>query len=213
MARKKYNEENPKPKTKRTHTKAVRLLAKRAATKSSLSSNCIPKAVELTEGGLQTDYTQRKLPHDMFKEARLAYLKLKYRTTNKRAKRKAPYWFLTSGRCYNIEERQLKWGAETREWRVDSEIKKFNSSYVIPKFTREQYIIGACKHACKKWEKTHPMPQKEIDGTRNAFYETEKAEWTRARADIHNKKLFSFKNRPAKLIPILEKQGYFQNAA
>lgn len=131
------------------------------------------------------------------RDARKQYLKEKFKG---KKKSKTPWYYLTKGKCYNYETRKKSWGDMTAYFRVPSETKFFHDKYVIHKLTRAAYIMGSVQHTVAKWEKTHPRPQKTIEGTSNAFFDAEYADWMDERSKLWNATLLSFKNRPKKLL-------------
>lgn len=208
MARKQYMTGAAMPIVKnRTHHKAVRLLAKCIATLDAMSLCPIPTCtaklvkVEYEDGttamvnpdikpnGNGSKVGPASSEYIELRESRKKYLREHYRT---RTRSKTPWYMLTSGKCWN------------NGTRTTSETGMYN--YTIPKFSREQYIVGLAKAECENWEKTHPMPLKEIDGTKNAFYQTEYSQWVNDRANVWETKMCSIKNKPKNFLNNLLKQ-------
>lgn len=213
MARKKYNSENPiAKKENRTHHKAVHLLAKRAATLAAIALCCIPtctaKLVEVEyEDGTTTMVNPDIKPngngrkvgpassaYTEIRDARKKYLREHYRT---RTRSKTPWYMLTSGKCWNYEAQLNKESLDSDTNRMCklSEQGEFHNKYKIPKFTREQYIIGTVRDRVRQWEIQHPAPQKMIDGTKNAFYDQEHSQWIEERGTVWNKEVDKVQSR------------------
>lgn len=183
-------------KNNRTHVKAVRLLAKRAATLKANLHCCIPTCTnkpEIDDSGNGSKVGPAPSEYTTLRDTRKKYLREHYRT---RTRSKTPWYMLTSGKCWN------------NGTRVSSEIHEITKKYKIPKFSREQYCIGIAKDACQQWQKTHPIPQKEIGGTKNAFYQTEYSAWVEERAQVWDKRLHKIKNLPKKVSTNFLKQTH-----
>ena len=190
---------------------AVKMKAKRAKKLAAALHCCIPatvvKTVEMMRDSGTTYIVNPDINPDTgngkkwtpdatyrpVRDDRKEYLRNHYK--NKR-KSKRPWYYLTTGKCYNYETRKKSWGDHTDFFRVPSETKKFADKYVIKRFNRAMYTIGVVRDAVKQWERRNPMPKEEIEGTKNAFYAAEYSDWMNRRADIWNKKLLSIKNRP-----------------
>ena len=85
-------------KKKRIHVKAVRMKKKTLKKLNDQKHCCIPEYIKAP-----TEDVEYKCPFIDIKKARIAYLKTHYRA---KKKRNAPWYMLTSGKCYNYEERQ-----------------------------------------------------------------------------------------------------------
>lgn len=69
-------------------------------------------------------------------------------------------------------------------------------TYTIPKFSREQYIIGFAKAGIAEWEKQNPKPEKTLNGTKNAFYRQEYTKWAEERLKVYEDRMARIKNKP-----------------
>lgn len=95
---------------------------------------------------------------------------------------KKPWWYLTSGKCFNSEERKTQFGTCTKTWKVQSEASELYAKTIRHKMTREDYIEACIKHKLDKWKKTHPEPQKD-----DLFYKQEHPKWVADYETIHDK--------------------------
>lgn len=231
MARKKYNSENPiAKKQNRTHNKAVRLLAKRAATLAAIMLCCIPKTVAKVETVEYEDGTTHVVNLDIkpngngsrvgpahseyikLHNERKNYLREHYRT---RTRSKTPWYMLTSGKCWNYKTQESLDSKDCYKRKL-SEQGEFHNKYKIPKFSKEQYTLGVVRDTVKQWEKTNPMPQETIKGTKNAFYAQEYSKWIEERGKVWNTRLMKIEDRPKELLtPYLKQIGatHLLNAA
>lgn len=211
MARKRYNAENPKPASKHTHTKAVRMIARR--TKKHTFKCCIPSTVVKTIEVEYEDGTKQLVNPDIkpngngsnvgpassaytdIRDARKKYLREQYRT---RTRSKTPWYMLTSGKCWNFETQQESVDSDACYTRKLSEQGYFHNKTLIPKFTREQYVLDSVKHIASKWDSMHPEPQEYINGTKNAFYDQEHSQWIEERGKLWDTTLIRLRDKYTK---------------
>lgn len=95
------------------------------------------------------------------KKARIDYLNKHF----SKRKKNRPWYMLTTGKCWNYEERKLSWGTETKKWRVPSEIATLNNRLPVTKAT-EQLLI---EHKMSRWDKRHPKPCEDNDLFKEEF--------------------------------------------
>lgn len=131
-------------------------------------------------------------PYQELRDARKKELHRHSRTPTGHIRLKTPWYMLTRGKIYKFDD--------TAWLKVESESTRLHNKTIKKKFTHEQLIVGMVQNKVKDWEKTNPEPLKEINGTKNAFYETEHREWINERCKIWNKSLSGIKNRPEKLM-------------
>lgn len=184
-------------KNNRTHVKAVRLLAKRAATLKANLHCCIPTCInkpEIDDSGNGSKVGPASSEYIALRDTRKKYLREHYRT---RTRSKTPWYMLTSGKCWNYETQLNKesLGSNTNRVRKLSEQGEFHKKYKVPKFTQEQYVIGTVRDRMKQWEIKHPTPQKMIVGTKNAFYDQEHSQWIEDRSTVWNKEIDKIQSR------------------
>lgn len=75
------------------------------------------------------------------------------------AKRKTPWYMLTSGKQFNYEERKETWGTILDYFRVDSEMKELEKKNSIPRGVRGECKLELyTKHKLNKWIKRNPKP-------------------------------------------------------
>lgn len=95
------------------------------------------------------------------KKARIDYLNQHF----SKRKKNRPWYMLTTGKCWNYEERKLSWGTETKKWKVPSEIATLNNKFTVTKAT-EQLLI---EHKMNRWDKRHPRPCEDDDLFKEEF--------------------------------------------
>ena len=140
------------------------------------TNSCIPKKVDnpnITineEGKPVLNYNLDALkPYREMKERWQMWNKKHYRG-KKHSKRNKPWYMMTTGRCYNYEERPLgENGKQTAYFRVKSEAGQFHDRYIIPKMTRTRYNELLVEAKLKDWEKKHPRPIPKDDAQKDLF--------------------------------------------
>lgn len=196
MARKQYTIETTAKKAKPANFGSKRAKHKAELILQRNKHNCIPKVenapIVYADG---MGEWERFTGYDEQKKKRIEYLKTHY-GGGKHYKRKKPWYFLTSGKQSNYEERTKSWGHMTAVFRVKSEAGIAFDKTVRRKRTHEDYIKDVLKDHLRKWEMKHPEPQQTIDGTINAFYEEEISKWKADREDAWNAKQISMKEKP-----------------
>lgn len=80
-------------------------------------------------------------------------------------KKNRPWYMLTTGKCWNYEERKTSWGTETKKWKVKSEIATLNERFVVSK-AKEELLI---EHKMDRWMKRHPKPCEDNDLFKEEF--------------------------------------------
>lgn len=185
---------------------AIKLKAKKAKILAANLHCNIPKARPRKHTGIfdhhgdELDFTLDALKsYRELKAARKEELKKFSDSPARRTRSKTP-WYMLSKAKYHYETHKESWGDNTQWFKVESESTRLHNKTIKKKFTHEQLIVGMVQNKVKDWEKTNPEPLKEINGTKNAFYDTEHREWMNERCKIWNKSLFSIKNRPEKLM-------------
>lgn len=106
------------------------------------------------EHNMQPNISEHIVNYRKQKDERLAYLKKKYvkRPNN-------PWYMLTSGKCYNYEERKMSWGVKVDVFRVKSE----TATLEVVKTKRKrlyhtEMMEGLVQHKMKKWDIRNPRP-------------------------------------------------------
>lgn len=170
---------------------AIRMKKKQAKKLAELKHCCIPSTVVKTETVEYEDGSIQVVNPDIksngngtfgkageyykeIKAKRVKYLDASYSgktVKGHKKRRKQPWYMLTSGKCYNYEERHASFGAHTKCYRVKSEQKIFHDLYTIPKFTKEELTIRLLRARMKAWELKNPMPPKDM------FYWQEMKPW------------------------------------
>lgn len=139
------------------------------------NNSCIPKKVDnpnITinkDGKKVLDYNLDLLtPYREVKEKYVKYNKEHY-SGKKNSIRKIPWYTMTSGKCFNYEEREEPFGKATKYYRIPSEAKIFTDKTTIPKMTHEKYKELLVDAKLKDWEKKHPRPIPKDDAQRDLF--------------------------------------------
>lgn len=95
------------------------------------------------------------------KKSRIEYLNKHFSKRNK----KRQWYMLTTGKCWNYEERETSWGTEIKKWKVPSESATLNNKFTVTKAT-EQLLL---EHKMNRWVKRHPQPCKDNDLFKEEF--------------------------------------------
>lgn len=178
---------------------AVRMKQKRAKKLAANLYRCIPAQIKRTHTGVfdhhgdELDFTLELLnDYRKIKSERLKELKDKYGKGSQRNPKhdKRPWYYLTKGVQYNYREKKYSSCTVISWFRRISEQGLAHKDTIFNKMTPKDFVLTNTKLEIKRWERSHPEPQKEIDGTKNAFYETEHKEWVENRSKIWNETLF-----------------------
>lgn len=190
------------------HHPAIKMKAKAAKKLAELKHCCIPKTVVKTEVIEHEDGASSIVNPDIkpngngkfgkegsyykeLKAKRVAYLKSnysgKFRKSGHRIRRKQPWYMLTSGKCYNYEERKTSYGAATMCFRIKSESQKLYERTLIPRFTREELIIRLLSAKLKDWEDKNKRPIPENDIQQHMFKEYSMKLWETAKEEAEKK--------------------------
>jgi hypothetical protein len=86
------------------------------------------------------------------------------------AKRKQPWYMITTGKQYNYEERTMPYGQCVDYFRVRSEAARFNQR--TGKLTRSQFLDRLIQAKVDDWERKNPKPIKQ-DSTQKDLFENE----------------------------------------
>lgn len=184
---------------KKEKKRAIRLLIKRGRKIAANKHCCIPEPVKRKHTGIfdhngdELDFTLELLDnYRTVKANRIKELKDKYGKGSRRNPKhdKRPWYYLTKGVQYNFREKKYGSCTVTSWFRRMSEQGLAHIDTVFNKMTPKDFVLTNTRLEIKRWEQSHPEPQKEYNGTKNAFYETEHKEWVENRSKTWNETLF-----------------------
>lgn len=101
------------------------------------------------------------------------------------AKRKQPWYMLTTGKQYNYEERTMPYGQCVNYFRVRSEVARFNQR--TGKLTRSQFLDRLIQAKVDDWERKNPRPVKHDPLQKDLFEEEFMDDWYIKRLQVREK--------------------------
>ena len=149
------------------------------------------------------------------KDDRINYLNNHY-SGHSNTKRKKPWYTMTSGKCYNYEERTESWGQCVNLYRVHSEIGKLNRKNTpIKKMGRADFMERMSQHKLSKWINKHPEPDYKQDlfpkEYRKAYQDAKDQALARIRdivVSIYDKTVVPIEKSNCKLVPIVKNNDH-----
>lgn len=160
---------------------------------------------------LQPNTTNWVVIYRKQKQDRINYLNSHYSGLYKN-NRKKPWYMMTTGKCFNYEERKESWGNIVDYFQVPSETATFNKkNTVIKKMWCADFMERMSQHKLRKWCIKNPEPNYNQDlfpeEYRKAYEDAKNKALERIRdmvVLIYDKTVLPVEKNNCKLIPIIQ---------